>query len=198
MCRYVLLLRTRKHRCTGIYCCCAQDTIVTAIVCTGINCCAPDNIGVPVFTAVAHKTTLVYRYLLLLRTRQHWFTGIYCCCAQDNIAFGCTGIYCCCAQDNIGVPVFIAVAHKTTLVYRYLLLLRTRQHWVYRYLLLLRTRQHWCTRVGIKKPTQKNPPKKPKKTHLKKPTKNGVFWVFLIFLFFMKIIQTFLFQTDFL
>jgi hypothetical protein len=38
-------------------------------------------------------------------------------------------------------------------------------------------------RVGIKKPTQKNPPKK---THLKKPTKNGFFWVFLNFLFFMK------------
>jgi len=56
-------------------------------------------------------------------------------------------------------------------------------------------------RVGIKKPTQKNPPKKPPKNHLKKPTKNGFlrfFWVFLNFLFFMKIIQTFLFQTDFL
>ncbi len=60
------------------------------------------------------------------------------------------------------------------------------------------------SRVGIKKPTQKNPPKKTQKTHLKKPTKNvffvsffGFFWVFLNFLFFMKIIQTFLFHTDF-
>jgi hypothetical protein len=53
-------------------------------------------------------------------------------------------------------------------------------------------------RVGIKKPTQKNPPKKTQKNHLKKPTKNGYFGVFLNFLFFMKIIQTFLFQTDFL
>ncbi len=55
-----------------------------------------------------------------------------------------------------------------------------------------------ATRVGIEKPTQKNPLKK---THLKKPTKNvffWVFWVFFNFLFFMKIIQTFLFQTDFL
>jgi hypothetical protein len=41
----------------------------------------------------------------------------------------------------------------------------------------------------------KNPPKK---THPKKPKKNGFFWVFLNFLFFMKIIQTFLFQTGFL
>jgi hypothetical protein len=52
-----------------------------------------------------------------------------------------------------------------------------------------------------KKP-QKTHPKKPKKTHLKKPTKNVFFWgffgFFLNFLFFMKIIQTFLFQTDFL
>ena len=53
-------------------------------------------------------------------------------------------------------------------------------------------------RVGIKKPTQKNPPKKNQKTHLKKPTKNGFFWVFFNFLFFMKIIKIFLFQTDFL
>ncbi len=36
-------------------------------------------------------------------------------------------------------------------------------------------------RVGIKKPTQKNPPKKTQKTHLKKPTKNGFFWGFLGF-----------------
>jgi hypothetical protein len=34
-------------------------------------------------------------------------------------------------------------------------------------------------RVGIKKPTQKNPPKKTQKTHLKRPTKNGFFGVFL-------------------
>ncbi len=40
----------------------------------------------------------------------------------------------------------------------------------------------------------KNPPKKPT---LKKPTKNGSSWVFLNFLFFMKIIQTFHFETDF-
>jgi hypothetical protein len=33
-------------------------------------------------------------------------------------------------------------------------------------------------RVGIKKPTQKNPPKKPKKTHLKKTTKSGFFGFF--------------------
>jgi hypothetical protein len=54
-----------------------------------------------------------------------------------------------------------------------------------------------ATMVGIKKPTQKTPPKKTQKPTLKKPTKNG-FWGFLNFLFFMKIIQTFLFQTDFL
>jgi hypothetical protein len=36
------------------------------------------------------------------------------------------------------------------------------------------------SRVGIKKPNQKNPPKK---THLKKPTKSGFFWFFLIFNF---------------
>jgi hypothetical protein len=50
-----------------------------------------------------------------------------------------------------------------------------------------------ASRVGIKKPTQK--------THLKKPTKNVFFGVFLgcfKFLIFMNIIQTFLFQTDFL
>ncbi len=42
------------------------------------------------------------------------------------------------------------------------------------------------TRVGIKKPTQKNPQKNPpKKTH-----KNAFFGFFLNFLFFMKIIQT--------
>ncbi len=40
----------------------------------------------------------------------------------------------------------------------------------------------------------KNPPKKPPN----KTTKNVFFWVFLNFLFFMKIIQTFLFETDFL
>jgi hypothetical protein len=39
----------------------------------------------------------------------------------------------------------------------------------------------------------KNPPKKP----LKKPTKNGFFEVFLVFNFVLKIIQTFLFETDF-
>jgi hypothetical protein len=54
--------------------------------------------GVPVFTAIAHETTLVYRYLLLLLTRPLW----------------CTGIYCCCAQGNVGVPVLTAVAHETT------------------------------------------------------------------------------------
>jgi hypothetical protein len=55
--------------------------------------------------------------------------------------------------------------------------------------------------LALKNPPKKTHPKKTKKTHLKKPTKNvflGFFWVFLIFLFFMKIIQTFLFQTDFL
>jgi hypothetical protein len=36
-------------------------------------------------------------------------------------------------------------------------------------------------RVGIKKPAQKNPPKKTQKTHLKKPTKNGFFGFFLGF-----------------
>jgi hypothetical protein len=46
--------------------------------------------------------------------------------------------------------------------------------------------------LAMKKPTQKNP----KKTH-KKPIKNGFLWFFL-FLIFMKIIQTFLFETDFL
>jgi hypothetical protein len=58
-----------------------------------------------------------------------------------------------------------------------------------------------CILSQLKKPTQKTHPKKPKKTHLKNPTKNVFFWVFLgflNFLFFMKIIQTFLFQTDFL
>jgi hypothetical protein len=46
--------------------------------------------------------------------------------------------------------------------------------------------------VGNKKPTQKNPPKK--------PTENAffVFLGFLNFLFFMKVIQTFLFETIFL
>jgi hypothetical protein len=53
-------------------------------------------------------------------------------------------------------------------------------------------------RVGIKKPTQKNPPKKTQKTHIKKPTKNVFFLGFLNFLFFMKIIQTFLFQKFFM
>jgi hypothetical protein len=56
--------------------------------------------------------------------------------------------------------------------------------------------------LALKNPPKKTHPKKPKKTHLKKPTKKcfffGFFWVFLNFLFFMKIIQTFLFQTDFL
>jgi hypothetical protein len=47
--------------------------------------------------------------------------------------------------------------------------------------------------LALKKPTQKNPKNPPKK-----PTKNVFFWVFLNFSFFMKIIQTFLFQTDFL
>jgi hypothetical protein len=53
--------------------------------------------------------------------------------------------------------------------------------------------------LALKNPPKKTHPKKPQKTHLKKPTKNVFFvWVFLNFLFFMKIIQTFLFQTDFL
>jgi hypothetical protein len=42
-------------------------------------------------------------------------------------------------------------------------------------------------RAGIKKPTQKNPPKKTQKNPPKKPTKNvffGFFWVFLNFLIF--------------
>jgi hypothetical protein len=45
----------------------------------------------------------------------------------------------------------------------------------------------------------KNPPKKTPKNHLKKPTKMFFwgFWDFLNFKFFMKIIQTFLFETDF-
>jgi hypothetical protein len=47
----------------------------------------------------------------------------------------------------------------------------------------------------------KNPPKKPTqkthpKTHLKKPLK-WFFWVFKNFTFFMRIIKTFLFETDF-
>jgi hypothetical protein len=45
-------------------------------------------------------------------------------------------------------------------------------------------------RVGNKKPTKKN--------HLKNPLKRGLFVFFLILIFFMKIIQTFLFETDFL
>ncbi len=44
-----------------------------------------------------------------------------------------------------------------------------------RYVMILRGATSLRDRVGIKKPTQKNPPKKNKKTHLKKPTKNGVF-----------------------
>jgi hypothetical protein len=52
--------------------------------------------------------------------------------------------------------------------------------------------------LALKNPPKKTHPKKPKKTHLKKPTKSGFFWVFLNFEFFMKITQTFLFQTDFL
>jgi hypothetical protein len=44
-------------------------------------------------------------------------------------------------------------------------------------------------RVGNKKPTQKN--------HLKN-TNNGFFVFFLIFNFFMKILQTFLFEADLL
>jgi hypothetical protein len=36
-------------------------------------------------------------------------------------------------------------------------------------------------RVGNKKPTQKNPLKKPKKAHLKKPTKNVLFVFFCFF-----------------
>jgi hypothetical protein len=44
----------------------------------------------------------------------------------------------------------------------------------------------------------KNPPKKNQKNHLKKPLKM-FFWGFLnFFKFFQKIIQTFLFETDFL
>jgi hypothetical protein len=42
----------------------------------------------------------------------------------------------------------------------------------------------------------KNPPKKPKEPHLKKPLKMGFLGFFKFFLF-MKIIQTFLFETDF-
>jgi hypothetical protein len=43
----------------------------------------------------------------------------------------------------------------------------------------------------------KNPPKKTRKKHLKKPTK--IFFLFFSnFYFCMKIIQTFLFETDFL
>jgi hypothetical protein len=46
--------------------------------------------------------------------------------------------------------------------------------------------------------TQKKPPKKLKKTHPKKPTKNVfLFCFFFNFEIFMKILQTFLFQTDF-
>jgi hypothetical protein len=43
----------------------------------------------------------------------------------------------------------------------------------------------------------KNPPKKNQKKTPKKPLKMG-FLVFFYFYFFMKIIQTFLFETDFL
>ncbi len=45
----------------------------------------------------------------------------------------------------------------------------------------------------------KNPPKKTQKNHLKNPLKMFFldFFKFLIFLFFMKIIQTFLFETNF-
>jgi hypothetical protein len=52
---------------------------------------------------------------------------------------------------------------------------------------------HLKSGLAIKNPPQKNPQKN---THLKKPITN-VFWVFLKFLIFMKIIQTFLFETDF-
>jgi hypothetical protein len=39
-------------------------------------------------------------------------------------------------------------------------------------------------RVGIKKPNQKNPPKKTQKNHLKKPTKNGFFGFLKFFIFY--------------
>jgi hypothetical protein len=52
--------------------------------------------------------------------------------------------------------------------------------------------------LAIKNPPKKTHSKKPtQKTHLKKPTKNGFFGFFLIFLFFMKIIQTFFFKQIF-
>jgi hypothetical protein len=54
--------------------------------------------------------------------------------------------------------------------------------------------------LALKNPPKKTHPKKTKKNHLKKPTKNVfflVFWVFLNCKFFMKLIQTFLFETDF-
>jgi hypothetical protein len=48
--------------------------------------------------------------------------------------------------------------------------------------------------LAIKNPPKKNPPIK---THSKNPTKNDFFVFFLNFFFNMKIIQTFLFETDF-
>jgi hypothetical protein len=55
--------------------------------------------------------------------------------------------------------------------------------------------------VGNKKPTQKNHPKKPKKTLLKNPPEMFLFCFlgfFKFLIFFVKIIQTFLFEKDFL
>jgi hypothetical protein len=51
--------------------------------------------------------------------------------------------------------------------------------------------------LAIKNPTKKPNQNNPKKIHLKKPTKNGFFGFFFNFKFFMKILQTFLFETDF-
>jgi hypothetical protein len=53
-------------------------------------------------------------------------------------------------------------------------------------------------RVGNKKPTQKIPKKTTQKTHKKCFFFGGFLGFFLNFKFFMKIIQTFLFETDFL
>jgi hypothetical protein len=66
--------------------------------------------------------------------------------------------------------------------------------------LLQHLRERWSHGPNVYKAglALKSPPKKTQKNHLKKPTKDGFFGFFLIFQFFIKIIQTFLFQTDIL
>jgi hypothetical protein len=51
-------------------------------------------------------------------------------------------------------------------------------------------------RVSLTGLAIKNPPEKTQKNHLKTPTKMFFFCFFFYFKFFMKIIQTFLFETD--